>query len=161
MAENVAAEQLRLFIERIETLMEEGRGIADDIKDVFAEAKGTGFDTRTMRAVIKMRAKDKSTLQEENALLETYCSALGLEAPAIGGEPAEDPRLRAIEAEVLKTLRATGRANIVRLKAALKDKDAKALDYGGLTARLGALIDRGEARTHPGRTADFPEYEAV
>ena len=76
--ENVSAEQLRLFIERIERLEEDKRGVADDIKDVYAEAKGTGFDTKTMRSIIRLRRMEKGDRQEEEALLETYKAALGL-----------------------------------------------------------------------------------
>lgn len=78
MTDNVSAEQLRLFIERIETLEEEKRGIADDIKDVYAEAKGTGFDTKTMRAIVRLRKMEASARQEAEALLDTYKTALGL-----------------------------------------------------------------------------------
>jgi uncharacterized protein (UPF0335 family) len=76
--ENVSAEQLRLLIERIERLEEDKKGVADDIKDVYAEAKGTGFDTKTMRSIIRLRAMEKATRQEQEALLETYKVALGL-----------------------------------------------------------------------------------
>ncbi len=76
--ENVSAEQLRLFIERIERMEEDKKGIADDIKDVYAEAKGTGFDTKTMRAIIKLRKMEKEARQEAEALLDTYKTALGL-----------------------------------------------------------------------------------
>lgn len=76
--ENVSAEQLRLLIERIERLEEDKKGVADDIKDVYAEAKGTGFDTKAMRAVIRLRAMDKAARQEQEAMLETYKAALGL-----------------------------------------------------------------------------------
>ena len=76
--ENVSAEQLRLLIERIERLEEDKKGVADDIKDVYAEAKGTGFDTKTIRAIIRLRAMDRSARQEQEALLETYKAALGL-----------------------------------------------------------------------------------
>ena len=76
--ENVSAEQLRLFIERIETLEEEKKGIADDIKDVYAEAKGTGFDTKTMKAIVRLRKMDAAARQEAEALLDTYKTALGL-----------------------------------------------------------------------------------
>ena len=75
---NVAAEQLRLFIERIERLEEEKKGIADDVKDVYAEAKSTGFDTKTMRAIVRLRRMETHTRQEMDALLETYRAALGL-----------------------------------------------------------------------------------
>ncbi|PZN92480.1 MAG: DUF2312 domain-containing protein [Alphaproteobacteria bacterium] len=78
MNENVSAEQLRLFIERIETLEEEKKGIADDIKDVYAEAKGTGFDTKTMKAIVRLRKMEAQARQEAEALLDTYKTALGL-----------------------------------------------------------------------------------
>ena len=70
--------QLRLFIERIERLEEDKKGIADDIKDVYAEAKGTGFDAKTMRKIVALRKMDKGARQEAEALLETYKAALGL-----------------------------------------------------------------------------------
>lgn len=75
---NVSAEQLRLFIERIERLNEEKQGIADDIKDVFAEAKGQGYDVKTMRSIIKLRGMERDARMEQEALLETYKAALGL-----------------------------------------------------------------------------------
>jgi uncharacterized protein (UPF0335 family) len=75
---NVAAEQLRLFIERIERLEEEKKGIADDIRDVYAEAKGQGYDSKTMRAIVRLRKMEKDARDEADALLETYRSALGL-----------------------------------------------------------------------------------
>ena len=74
----VAADQLRLFIERIERLEEEKKGISDDIKDVYAEAKSNGYDTKTMRAVVRLRKLEAHTRQEMDALLEAYRSALGL-----------------------------------------------------------------------------------
>ena len=74
----VAADQLRLFIERIERLEEEKKGIADDIKDVYAEAKATGYDTKTMRAIVRLRRLESHVRQEADALLETYRNALGL-----------------------------------------------------------------------------------
>jgi uncharacterized protein (UPF0335 family) len=76
---NVAADQLRLFIERLERLEEEKRGIADDIKDVYGEAKSTGFDTKAMRKVLGLRKLDPFARREEDALLETYRAALGLD----------------------------------------------------------------------------------
>ncbi|MGH6707095.1 MAG: DUF2312 domain-containing protein [Sphingomicrobium sp.] len=75
---NVAADQLRLFIERIERLEEEKKGIADDVKDVYAEAKANGYDTKTMRAIVRLRKMEKHTRDEMDALLETYRNALGL-----------------------------------------------------------------------------------
>ncbi|MFC7535844.1 DUF2312 domain-containing protein [Sphingomonas sp. GCM10030256] len=75
---NVAADQLRLFIERIERLEEEKKGVADDVKDVYAEAKANGYDTKTMRAVVRLRKMEKHARDEADALLETYRNALGL-----------------------------------------------------------------------------------
>jgi len=76
--DNVAADQLRLFIERIERLEEEKKGIADDVKDVYAEAKANGYDTKTMRAIVRLRRMESHARQEADALLETYRNALGL-----------------------------------------------------------------------------------
>jgi uncharacterized protein (UPF0335 family) len=70
---------LRAFIERIEKLEEEKRAIADDIKDVFAEAKGTGFDPKVMRKIVSLRRQDKHKRQEEEEILDLYLSALGME----------------------------------------------------------------------------------
>ncbi|MEO6225208.1 MAG: DUF2312 domain-containing protein [Sphingomicrobium sp.] len=74
----VAADQLRLFIERIERLEEEKKGIADDIRDVYSEAKANGYDTKTMRAIVRLRKMEANARQEADALMETYRSALGL-----------------------------------------------------------------------------------
>lgn len=76
---NVAAEQLRLFIERIERLESEKKGIGDDVKDVYLEAKANGYDVKTMRSIIRLRKMDKNSRMEADALLETYKSALGME----------------------------------------------------------------------------------
>ena len=77
-SQTVAAGQLRALIERIEHLEEEKKTIADDIKEVYAEAKGTGFDAKTMRKIVALRKMDKGARQEAEALLETYKAALGL-----------------------------------------------------------------------------------
>lgn len=79
LSNSIAADQLRLLIERIERLEEEKKGIADDIKDVFAEAKATGYDVKTMRAVIRLRKLESHVRYEAEALLATYCAALGLQ----------------------------------------------------------------------------------
>ncbi|KQM28049.1 MULTISPECIES: DUF2312 domain-containing protein [unclassified Sphingomonas] len=78
MTDNVSAEQLRLLIERIERLEEEKKGISDDIKDVYAEAKSTGFDVKTMRKIISLRRMEKHHRDEADMLLETYKQALGI-----------------------------------------------------------------------------------
>jgi uncharacterized protein (UPF0335 family) len=73
----VAADQLRLFIERIERLEEEKKAIADDVRDVYSEAKSNGYCTKTMRKVIALRRMESHDRQEADALIETYRAALG------------------------------------------------------------------------------------
>jgi len=75
---NVAADQLRLTIERIEHLEEEKKGISDDIRDVYSEAKGNGFDPKVMRQIVRLRRIEKDTRDEMDAILDTYREALGI-----------------------------------------------------------------------------------
>lgn len=74
----VAQDRLRSFIERIERLEEEKAALMADIKEVYAEAKGTGFDVKTMRTVIRLRKMEDNDRQEAEFLLDTYLSALGM-----------------------------------------------------------------------------------
>lgn len=74
----VAADELKTLIERIERLNEERKGIGDDIRDVYAEGKARGYDPKTMRQIVRDRAKDKQAREAEWALLETYREALEL-----------------------------------------------------------------------------------
>jgi uncharacterized protein (UPF0335 family) len=76
---NPAADQLRLIIERIERIEEEIKGSQDDRKDVYSEAKSVGYDVKTIRKVVVLRKQDPLTRQENDALLETYRAALGIE----------------------------------------------------------------------------------
>lgn len=78
-SESIAADELKTFIERIERLQEEKAGILGDIKEVFAELKGRGFDAKTVRKILRMRMRDHSEMSEEQAILELYCQALGME----------------------------------------------------------------------------------
>lgn len=77
--QNAAADDLRLGIERVERLEQEKQGIADDIKDVFAEYKAKGYDTKMMKEVIRLRKMNPHDRQEMQAILETYLAALGME----------------------------------------------------------------------------------
>lgn len=77
-SQTVAAGQLRAFIERIERLEEEKKTIADDIKEVYAEAKGTGFDTKAMRRIVSLRKQDQAERQEAEAMVDLYKNALGM-----------------------------------------------------------------------------------
>ncbi|HLL59878.1 MAG TPA: DUF2312 domain-containing protein [Allosphingosinicella sp.] len=75
---SIAADELRLLIERIERLEEEKKAMADDVKDVYAEAKSRGYDTKTMRAIVRLRKMENHVRQEAEALLDTYKAALGI-----------------------------------------------------------------------------------
>ncbi len=75
----IAGGQLRALIERIERLEEEQKAINDDKRDVYAEAKGSGFDVKVMKRIIQLRRKDQAERQEEEAVLDLYMAALGME----------------------------------------------------------------------------------
>lgn len=74
----LAKDQLKAIVERIEHLEEEKKAISDDIRDVYAEAKGNGFDVTALRTVIRVRKQDKAERAEQEAILETYLHALGM-----------------------------------------------------------------------------------
>jgi len=76
--ENVTGAQLKAFVERVERLEEEKKAIADDIKEVFAEMKGNGFDTKAVREIIRIRKQDQAERQEAESILELYKTALGM-----------------------------------------------------------------------------------
>jgi uncharacterized protein (UPF0335 family) len=77
-AARVAKDHLRAFIERVERLEEEKKAIADDIRDVYAEAKGNGFDVKALRSIVRLRKQDIAERKEQEAILETYMHALGM-----------------------------------------------------------------------------------
>jgi uncharacterized protein (UPF0335 family) len=77
-AHRFAKDQLKAIIERVERLEEEKKAIADDIKDVFAEAKINGFDVKALRTIVRMRKQDANERKEQEAILETYLHALGM-----------------------------------------------------------------------------------
>ena len=72
-------EQLNAFIERVERLEEEKKAIADDIRDVYAAAKGSGFDVKALRVIVRLRKQDTDERREQQAILETYMHALGMD----------------------------------------------------------------------------------
>ena len=84
--EAIAAERLRSFIERIERLEEEKAALAADIREVYGEAKGTGFDTKIMRQVVKLRKMDRADVEEQEMLLDLYCRALGMRETAAAAD---------------------------------------------------------------------------
>src|SRR5712671_5956437 len=77
-ATRFAKDQLKAFIERVERLEEEKKALSDDIRDVYAEAKGSGFDIKALRAIIRLRKQDVDERREHEAILETYMHALGM-----------------------------------------------------------------------------------
>ena len=77
-AHRFAKDHLKAFVERVERLEEEKKAIADDIRDVYAEAKGNGFDVKTLRVVVRLRKQDLNERKEQEAILETYLHALGM-----------------------------------------------------------------------------------
>ena len=77
-ATQFAKDQLKAIVERVERLEEEKKAIADDIRDVFAEAKGNGYDVKALRTVIRLRKQDKQEREEQEAILDTYLQALGM-----------------------------------------------------------------------------------
>jgi uncharacterized protein (UPF0335 family) len=77
-ATRFAKDQLRAFVERIERLEEEKKALSDDIRDVYAEAKGNGYDVKALRTVIRLRKQDKDERAEQEAILDTYLHALGM-----------------------------------------------------------------------------------
>ena len=76
---NIAADELRLLIERIERLEEEKKAMGDDIRDVYGEAKARGYDPKTMRRIVALRKMETHTREEAAALLDTYAAAVGLQ----------------------------------------------------------------------------------
>src|SRR5947207_175215 len=102
----IAKENLRAFVERIERLEEEKKTIADDIRDVYAEAKATGFDVKGLRAIVKLRKLDADERREHEAILETYMHALGMlegspePRPAPAAPSGEPVRARACAVKV-------------------------------------------------------------
>ena len=74
----IAVDQLRSYVERVERLEEEKAALAADIREVYSEAKGTGFDTKILRQVVRLRKLDRADFQEQEAILDLYMSALGM-----------------------------------------------------------------------------------
>jgi uncharacterized protein (UPF0335 family) len=77
-ATTIARDQLKTIVERIERLEEEKKAISDDVRDVYAEAKANGFDTKALRAIVRLRKQDADERREHETILETYMHALGM-----------------------------------------------------------------------------------
>jgi uncharacterized protein (UPF0335 family) len=79
-ATRFAKDQLKAFVERVERLEEEKKALSDDLRDVYAEAKGNGFDVKALRTIVRLRKMEKTERQEQQAILDTYMHALGMAA---------------------------------------------------------------------------------
>lgn len=120
----VAADELRSLIERVERLEEEKKAIADDIKDIYGEAKSRGYDTRTIREIVKLRKLETHVRQEREALLETYRAALGMDyASTPLGNAAMNQALHDLENSDTPLSLSTGGETIYKNKA-LRAKEA-------------------------------------
>ncbi|MDI3563536.1 DUF2312 domain-containing protein [Bradyrhizobium sp. Arg816] len=87
-ATKFAKDQLKSIIERIERLEEEKKAISDDIRDIYAESKGNGYDVKALRAIVRMRKQDPNERAEQETILETYMHALGMLADLPLGQAA-------------------------------------------------------------------------
>lgn len=97
-SDSVAQDQIRAFIERIERMEEEKKAISDDIKEIYAEAKGNGFDTKVLRMVVRIRKQDHAERMEQNALLDLYLAALGMNDDGRSDDEDDDSVAEAVEA---------------------------------------------------------------
>lgn len=86
----IAGDRLRSFIERVERLEEEKRTLSEDVKEVYAEAKGTGFDVKIMRMIVRLRRMSKDDRDEQDTLLDLYERALGMRAPVVSDSEAPE-----------------------------------------------------------------------
>jgi uncharacterized protein (UPF0335 family) len=115
--DSVAQDQLRAFVERIERMEEEKASIAADIKEIYAEAKGNGFDTKVLRKLVAIRKQDANERAEQEAILELYMAALGMVAAPVEEEEEDDrpkvsPSLRRAARDFVKTAEKLGGVTI-------------------------------------------------
>ncbi|ASP70330.1 DUF2312 domain-containing protein [Sinorhizobium meliloti] len=136
-AHGIARDQLRAFIQRIERLEEEKKTIADDIKDVYGEAKSMGFDAKILRKVISIRKQDADERAEQEAILDTYLHALGMIQLDIFEEPETSPKLVATVATAMQTQ--AGRAALLTAVDIMIEREER------FDAETGEILDDIEA----------------
>jgi uncharacterized protein (UPF0335 family) len=113
-----AKDQLKAFVERVERLEEEKKAIADDIRDVYAEAKGNGFDVKALRVVVRLRKQDVNERKEQEAILETYLHALGMQTVSMADVGRPVTRFTAMVISSAPARTATGPVTVARGAAA-------------------------------------------
>ena len=146
----VAQDQLRAIVERIERMEEEKRAVTDDIKEIYAEAKGNGFDTKVLRQLIKIRKQDQAERMEQETLLELYMTALGMSTAPREDELFEDggtDPVSAVTAVMDGLERRPGATKAMRKAAA--DFVAHAKKMGGATISVGGRSVTIEADPKP------------
>ncbi|RVL27659.1 DUF2312 domain-containing protein [Sinorhizobium meliloti] len=154
-AHGIARDQLRSFIERIERLEEEKKSIADDIKDVYGEAKSMGFDAKILRKVISIRKQDAGERAEQEAILDTYLHALGMIQLDIFEEPEMEtsPKLVATVATAMQTQ--AGRAALLTAVDIMIEREER------VDAETGEILDdQTEIATASQGEIESPSAEA-
>jgi uncharacterized protein (UPF0335 family) len=146
-ASGIAADRLRSFIERIERLESEKAAIADDIKEIYSEAKSSGFETKIIRKVIALRKMDAQERAEQEQLLDVYMGAIGMLAGTPLGEAAA-PKRKPVEGDVepeerdgwIEAAPGTKRA----IGSAIAQRDAVTIERHGTEATVTAPIDKND-----------------
>lgn len=149
----ISGDRVRSYIERVEKLMEERQAIGSDIRDVFAEAKGVGYDVKTLRKLVQLRAIDAADRAEAEALLDTYAHAIGMDLATTEREPSEDElveRASRIVAEVDRCMALVGPdgepPKIEAIKALIECSAGKASKLRGLVEqRVAERFSRSNA----------------
>lgn len=144
----VSADRLKSFIDRIEKLMEEAKAIRGDVKDVFSEAKGVGYDVKTMRKLIQIRAMDSADRAEQEALLDTYLYALGMDTGGLAREPTEEEleeRAGRVVAEVDRCMELVEGGKLPKI-AAIQELIGCSL---GKASKLRGLVEERISRSEP------------
>lgn len=147
-----AKDQLKAFVERIERLEEEKKSLADDIRDVYAEAKGNGYDVKCIREIVKLRKQDKDERSEHEAVLDTYKQALGM--------LFDLPLGRAATERATTAAKPTGAQASAALAQAMADDGLISQESATETARIADAVDKLEART-VARIAANPKVRAA
>ncbi len=137
----IASDQLRAFVERIERLEEEKKALSDDIKEIYAEAKGNGFDTKVLRQVVRIRKQDQHERAEQEAILDLYMHALGMLPPDADPDPETPARHKAEN---------KGRRKVSRAHGELAAESAASSFYEHMQNMGGGSITAG------GRTVEIP-----
>jgi uncharacterized protein (UPF0335 family) len=159
----VARDQLRSFIERIERLEAEKQTIADDIKDVYGEAKSTGFDTKILRKVISIRKQDADERAEQEAILDTYLQALGMKQFDMFDEPEVEPSAKLVATVATAMQTTAGRAALLTAVDTMIEREERIDPTTGefLDDEPVTIIDQTDADGHHITVTVDPQIAAI